>query len=82
MKVTTWCDQDYRKTLNISPVLMQSHKHFLVGLYTGNFYTEPLLCLEVFTPVICISRKRNRIRQKVMLLQRNAILLFDSKQNT
>ena len=33
-------------------------------LYTGDLYTEPLLCLEFFTPVICISRKRNEIRQK------------------
>ena len=55
---------------NISPGLIQSHKHFLVGIYTRGdlysdcLYTEPLLCLEFFTSVICFSRKRNEIRQK------------------
>ena len=38
---------------------------FLVALYTGGggLYTERLLCLAFFTPVICIciSRDRNEI---------------------
>ena len=35
---------------------------FLVALYTGGggLYTERLLCLEFFTPVICICISRNR----------------------
>ena len=30
----------------------------------GDLYTESFLCLELFTLVICISKKRNGIRQK------------------
>ena len=45
----------------------------------GVLCTDPLLCLEFFTPVTCTSRKRNGIRQKTMPLQQNAILLVDSK---
>ena len=72
----------FRRTPNLSPEFIQSHKHFLVGLYTGkgkvkggergaggvglilgvDLYMEPILCLELFTPVICILRKRNGIR--------------------
>ena len=53
---------------------MQSHKHFLVGLYKGALYTEPLLGFSQ------ISRKRNGMRQKTMLLWQNAILLLDSRK--
>ena len=51
--------------LRIIPALIQSHKHSLMGLYTrGDFYTEPVLRLEFFTPAICISRKRNGNKTK------------------
>ena len=52
-----------------------------VGLYIGGLYTESPLCLEFFTPAICLSRKMNGTKQKkVMLMQQNAILLLASKQ--
>ena len=50
--------------------------------FQEGLYTEPLLYLEFFTPAVCISRKRNGIRQKTMLLQQNGILLLDNKQTT
>ena len=62
-------------------VKIQSQNYFFVDLYEGDLYKKPLLCQEFFTPVICISRKRNGIRQKTMLLQQNVILLLDGKQN-
>ena len=43
---------------------MQSHKHFWWVYTEGGYNNEPLFCLEFFTPVTCISRKRNEIRQK------------------
>ena len=46
----------------------------------GYFYIERNPCLELFTPVICISIERNDIRQeKTMLLQQNVTLLLDNK---
>ena len=56
-------------------------KLLFVDLYKGGLYKKPLLRQEFFTAVICISRKRNGIRQKTMLLQQNFILLLDGKQN-
>ena len=51
--------------LRIIPALIQSHKHPLMGLCTrGDFYTEPVLRLEFFTPAICISRKTNGNKTK------------------
>ena len=32
--------QQYRKIPNISPGLIEVRKHFLVGLYSGDLYTE------------------------------------------
>ena len=66
-------------TPNISPGLIWSHKHFSVGLYTleEGGYTKAILCLDFFTPVICISRKRNKIGQKKPMLLSE--MSFDSK---
>ena len=63
-KLVTKILEAYRKTPNISPGLIKNHKHFLMRLYLGDLYTEPLLCLEFFASAISFSRKSNGIRQK------------------
>ena len=47
----------YRKTLNINPGLIHG------GNYIRRAYKRTTLCLEFFTPTICISRKSNGIRR-------------------
>ena len=61
---------EYRKTANIRPRLAYTESWaFFGGLIQragggGVLYTKPVLCLEFFTTVTCISRKRNGIGQK------------------
>ena len=81
---------EYRKTPNTRPRLIQSHKQFLVDLYNGEgggggggIYGT-IFMPRVFHACYLHLKKEewNKTEKTAMLLQQNAILLVDNKQNT
>ena len=51
-----------------------------MGLYMGGLYTEPFLCVEIFTPVIWISRKKWKTKNYALAAKRYFATLQETKR--